>query len=98
MAMHFSFTPQHVQLVAACYPPSAALLATAPEYKPNSSELSRLTYYASNHPGKITRLSTELHRRVVADVRKARSGNSRARAYVAHLLMSQTLFTHSLAL
>lgn len=76
--------PHHVQLVAACYPPSAALLTAGPEYKPNSQELSRLTYYASNRPGKITKLSNEIQKRIVADVRRARSGNARGRAFVLH--------------
>jgi len=42
--MHI-FTPNHVQLLNACYPPSSALVA-APNYAPSSHELSRLTYYA----------------------------------------------------
>jgi len=42
--MHI-FTPNHVQLLKACYPASSAL-AAAPSYAPNSHELSRLTYYA----------------------------------------------------
>jgi len=73
-------TPHHAQLIAACYPPSAALLTSAPEYKPNSQELSRLTYYASNRPGKIAKLSGVLQKRVVTDARKAKAGNLRARA------------------
>jgi hypothetical protein len=95
MAMHFSFTPHHVQLIAACYPPSAALLATAPEYKPNSQELSRLTYYASNRPGKIAKLSAELQRRINADVKKARTGNTRARAYVHSAALDSLTIAHS---
>ncbi|EPQ59402.1 hypothetical protein GLOTRDRAFT_70807 [Gloeophyllum trabeum ATCC 11539] len=78
--MHIPFTPNHVQLITACYPPSAALLNSGPEYRPNSQELSRLTYYAANRPGKITKLGSELEKRVRADCRRAQAGNTRARA------------------
>ena len=78
--MHIPFTPNHVQLVSACYPPAAALLTAGPEYSPNSQELSRLTYYAANRPGKIGKLGAELEKRVRTDCRKAATGNTRARA------------------
>ncbi|KAH8105952.1 hypothetical protein BXZ70DRAFT_886723 [Cristinia sonorae] len=78
--MHFPFTPNHVQLIAACYPPNANLLTSGPDYRPNSQELSRLTYYASNRPGKINKLTSELERRVRVDCKKAQAGNLRARA------------------
>lgn len=67
-------------LIGACYPPSSALLAAGPDYRPNSQELSRLTYYAANHPGKIHKVGSELEKRVKADCTKAVAGNSRARA------------------
>ena len=79
--MHI-FKPNHVFLIGACYPPSSALLAAGPDYRPNSQELSRLTYYAANHPGKIHKVGSELEKRVKADCTKAAAGNSRARAYV----------------
>ncbi|KAI0638061.1 hypothetical protein C8Q77DRAFT_1089093 [Trametes polyzona] len=78
--MHIPFTPNHVQLVSACYPPNAALLTAGPEYAPNSQELSRLTYYAANRPEKINKLGSELEKRVKVDARKATAGNTRARA------------------
>ncbi|KAL6309605.1 hypothetical protein BKA93DRAFT_274079 [Sparassis latifolia] len=78
--MHLPFTPNHIHLISACYPPSAALLAAGQEYLPNSQELSRLTYYASNRPGKINKLSNELEKKARADCRKAQAGNTRARA------------------
>ncbi|KAI0921764.1 hypothetical protein AcV5_000732 [Taiwanofungus camphoratus] len=78
--MHLPFTPNHIHLISACYPPSAALVTSGPEYLPNSQELSRLTYYASNRPGKINKLSNELEKRVKTDCRKAQAGNTRARA------------------
>ena len=40
------FTPNHVQLLNACYPPTSALLTSGPGFNPNSQELSKLTYYA----------------------------------------------------
>lgn len=78
--MHHIFTPNHVQLLNACYPPSSALLAAAPNYAPNSHELSRLTYYASNNRGKLTKLGVELEKRLRTESRKACSGNLRMRA------------------
>ncbi|KAH7887618.1 hypothetical protein F5I97DRAFT_1951639 [Phlebopus sp. FC_14] len=77
--MHL-FTPQHVLLIAACYPPSSALLAAAPEYQPNTQELSRLTYYAANHPSKIQKLGSELEKRARTACSKASAGYPRARA------------------
>ncbi|KXN86404.1 Protein EFR3 [Leucoagaricus sp. SymC.cos] len=92
--MHHIFTPNHVQLLNACYPPSSTLQATAPAYAPNSHELSRLTYYASNNRGKLTKLGTELEKRLRAECRKACNGNPRMRA---SLLITLSIF-RSLAL
>ncbi|KZT12564.1 uncharacterized protein LAESUDRAFT_753636 [Laetiporus sulphureus 93-53] len=78
--MHLPFTPNHVHLISACYPPSAALPSAGPEYLPNSQELSRLTYYASNRSGKINKVASELEKRVRTDCRKAQGGNIRCRA------------------
>ncbi|KAJ7068417.1 hypothetical protein C8F01DRAFT_1364767 [Mycena amicta] len=74
------FTPAHVQQLNSCYPPSSALLTAGPDYSPNSQELSRLTYYASNHPGKLTKLGSELEKRVKLECKKAQAGNIRTRA------------------
>jgi hypothetical protein len=79
---HLPFTPNHVLLVSACYPNNAALLATNAEFKPNSQELSRLTYYAANRPGKINKLGQELEKRTTAEAKKAKAGNVRMRASV----------------
>ena len=78
--MHLPFTPHHVQLISACYPPSAALITSGPDYRPNAQELSRLTYYAANTPGKIHKLGSELEKRIRGECRKAQGGNSRSRA------------------
>ncbi|EIW82325.1 hypothetical protein CONPUDRAFT_164944 [Coniophora puteana RWD-64-598 SS2] len=77
--MHI-FTPNHVHLIAACSPPSSALLSAGPEYRPNAQELSKLTYYAANRPGKINKLGSELEKRIKSDSHKAQAGNARARA------------------
>ncbi|KAH9951692.1 hypothetical protein B0H21DRAFT_186856 [Amylocystis lapponica] len=87
--MHIPFTPNHLNLISACYPPSAALVTAGPEYLPNSQELSRLTYYAANRPGKINKLSSELEKKVKVDCRKAQAGNARARA---SLLITLAIF------
>ena len=76
------FTPNHVHLIEACYPPSSTLLSAAPEYSPNAQELSRLLYYAANRPGKINKLGGELEKRVRLECYKTQSGNARVRAYV----------------
>jgi hypothetical protein len=74
------FSPIHVQLIAACYPPSASLLTSGPHYHANAQELSRLTYYAANTPGKIQKLGEELQKRIKSEGRKALSNNPRSRA------------------
>ncbi|CAK5275407.1 unnamed protein product [Mycena citricolor] len=78
--MNFLFTPNHISLLNSCYPPTSSLLTAGPDYSPNSQELSRLTYYASNHPGKLAKFGSELEKRVKAEARKAQSGNMRMRA------------------
>ncbi|KAJ7684029.1 hypothetical protein B0H17DRAFT_1333101 [Mycena rosella] len=78
--MNFLFTPNHVQLLNSCYPPTSTFLTAGPDYSPNSQELSRLTYYASNNPSKLAKLGSELEKRVKAECRKAQSGNIRTRA------------------
>ncbi|KAF8076541.1 hypothetical protein FPV67DRAFT_1558991 [Lyophyllum atratum] len=87
--MHHLFTPNHVQLLNSCYPPTSSLLTAGPDYSPNTQELSRLTYYASNHPGKLTKLGTELEKRSRTESRKAKAGNIRARA---SLLITLAIF------
>ncbi|THH15379.1 hypothetical protein EW146_g5089 [Bondarzewia mesenterica] len=78
--MPLPFAPIHVQLITACYPPSAALLNSGPDYRPNAQELSRLTYYAANRPGKINKLGNEIEKRIRSECRKAQAGNARSRA------------------
>ncbi|KAF8341321.1 uncharacterized protein EI90DRAFT_3150476 [Cantharellus anzutake] len=71
-------TPNHVRLVSSCYPASA--LAAGPDFKPNPQELSRLTYYGTNRPGKLTKLGAELEKRAQAHSRRAATGNLKSRA------------------
>lgn len=86
--MHI-FSPNHVKLLNTCYPPTSGLLAAGPDYSPNSHELSRLTYYASNHPGKLAKIGSELEKRLKLECKKAKSGNIRSRA---SLLISLSIF------
>ncbi|PPQ83283.1 hypothetical protein CVT25_004022 [Psilocybe cyanescens] len=83
------FTPNHVKLLNSCYPPTSSLLTAGPDYSPNSHELSRLTYYASNHPGKLAKIAGELEKRLKAECKKTKSGNIRSRA---SLLISLSIF------
>ncbi|TRM67653.1 hypothetical protein BD626DRAFT_564571 [Schizophyllum amplum] len=76
------FTPNHVQLLNACFPPTSALLTSGPGFNPNSQELSKLTYYALNHPAKLTKLGSELDKRIKYEARKAQAGNMRSRVLV----------------
>lgn len=87
--MNLIFSPNHVLLCNACYPASSALASAGPDYSPNSQELSRLTYYASNHPSKLHKLGSELERRVKIHCRKAPNGNVRARS---SLLITLNIF------
>lgn len=80
LRMPFPLAPHHVQLINSCYPPASALVAAGPDYKPNSQEVSRLAYYASNRPGKIAKLASDLEKRALGDARKAAVGNARSRA------------------
>ncbi|KAF9057699.1 hypothetical protein BJ165DRAFT_1422569 [Panaeolus papilionaceus] len=74
------FAANHVKLLNSCYPPNSTLLAAGPDYSPNSHELSRLTYYASNHPSKLAKIGSELEKRLRLECRKAKDGNARSRA------------------
>jgi hypothetical protein len=78
---------EEARLLNDCYPPSKQLVPVSNEdlkasqdaYKPLSQELSRLTYYASNKPGKLNRLGKELELRVAGESRKALTGNVKSR-------------------
>ncbi|KZW04123.1 hypothetical protein EXIGLDRAFT_828046 [Exidia glandulosa HHB12029] len=78
--MPASMTSNHVRLIDACYPPSAVLASAAADFRPNAQELSRLTYYASNRPGKLTKLGVVLEKRTRQDARKAATGHVKSKA------------------
>jgi hypothetical protein len=82
-------TPNHVALIDACYPQSAALVTAAPDYAPNSQETSRLVYYASNRTGKTQKLGLELERRAAHEAARAAASNPRNRA---SLLITLAIF------
>ncbi|KZT53297.1 hypothetical protein CALCODRAFT_440295 [Calocera cornea HHB12733] len=82
-------TPNHVRLIDSCYPHHSALLATAPDYRPNSQELSRLTYYASNRPGKLPKITSYLEKRAKNEAAKAKYGNAKQKA---SLLITLAIF------
>ncbi|KAF8318102.1 hypothetical protein DL93DRAFT_427020 [Clavulina sp. PMI_390] len=65
------FAAQHTRLVSACYP--SAPLAAGPDFKPNSQELSRLTYFGSNKPGKLAKIGQEVEKHAQTDSRRAAS-------------------------
>ncbi|GJJ07493.1 hypothetical protein Clacol_001695 [Clathrus columnatus] len=87
--MRSPFTAYHVKLLQACYPPSSVLLSTGSECSPNSQELSRLTYFGTNNPAKLTKLGSELERRCRLEANRARTGNVKART---SLLLSLNIF------
>ena len=71
----------HRKLFDDCYPPPKALPATAPEYRPNANELSRLAYYAQNKPAKLAKVGALLIARSARDAQGINSSHSdRAKA------------------
>lgn len=75
-------TSNHVRLIDACYPSSAVLASAGTDFRPNAQELSRLTYYASNRPGKLTKLGVVLEKRTRLDARRAAVGHIKSKACV----------------
>ncbi|KAK4684800.1 protein EFR3, partial [Tremellales sp. Uapishka_1] len=69
-----------VALLNACYPPSKQLLSTAPDYRPLSQDLSKLTYYATNKPSKIAKIGEELEKRVHKEAMRSTGGYPKYRA------------------
>lgn len=62
----------HKKLVEDCYPVPKALVNAGPEFRPNSNELSRLAYYATNKPAKLTKVGNLLQTRATAEARAAK--------------------------
>ncbi|KAJ9108922.1 hypothetical protein QFC21_000243 [Naganishia friedmannii] len=81
---------EETRLLADCYPPKKQLPSSTSfnpalpssgidTVKPLSQELSRLTYYAANKPGKLRAIGEELDGRVAKHTRAAKSGNGKER-------------------
>ena len=60
---------KHVRLITKCYPPR-----TASPPKPNSSELSYLTYYTFTKPSKLKKVGHYLEDRACSGIIKGRTG------------------------
>lgn len=60
---------KHVRLITKCYPPR-----TANPPKPNSSELSYLTYYTYTTPSKLKKVGRYLQHRAQLGLTKGRTG------------------------
>lgn len=75
--MHLSFTPKHVRLISACYPPQP----TFPGPGPNPQQLSCLFHYASTKPRRVSKLAADLDRRVKREARRGQVADVCARAY-----------------
>lgn len=78
----------HKKLVDDCYPPPKALITSAPEYRPNSNELGRLTYYAQNKPAKLTKVGNLLEFKAQADARAAKASGPAADKGKAALMIT----------
>lgn len=78
----------HKKLVDDCYPAPKALLTSAPDYRPNSNELGRLTYYAQNKPAKLTKVGNLLESKAQADARSAKGSGPAADKGKAGLMIT----------
>ncbi|GAC93009.1 cellular morphogenesis-related protein [Pseudozyma hubeiensis SY62] len=87
----------HKKLVDDCYPPPKALVTSAPEYRPNSNELGRLTYYAQNKPAKLTKVGNLLESKAQADARAAKGSGPAADKGKAGLMITLGITKNLLA-
>lgn len=78
----------HKKLVDDCYPAPKALLTSAPEYRPNSNELGRLTYYAENKPAKLTKVGNFLESKAQASSAAAKGSGAAADKGKATLMIT----------
>ncbi|CBQ72418.1 conserved hypothetical protein [Sporisorium reilianum SRZ2] len=86
----------HKKLVDDCYPAPKALVTAAPEYRPNSNELGRLTYYAQNKPAKLTKVATLLDAKAQADARAAKGSGPAADKGKASLMITLAIIKNLL--
>jgi protein EFR3 len=63
--------PKHQVLILRCYPRYQKNVA---DVKPNSSELSYLTYYASTRRSKVQKVAAYLERKTGKDVSRGKNG------------------------
>jgi hypothetical protein len=68
------------KLLNDCYPPPKALLTSGPEYKPLSSDLSKLTYRCLNQSSKLAKVGEELEKRVAREAARSTAGHAKSRA------------------
>ncbi len=78
----------HKKLVDDCYPAPKALATSGPEYRPNSNELGRLTYYAENKPAKLTKVGNLLESKAQNDARAAKGSGPAADKGKAGLMIT----------
>ena len=68
------------KLLHDCYPPSKALATAGPDFKPLSSDLSKLTYRCTNQSSKLAKVGEELDKRVAKEAVKSTGGYAKSRA------------------
>ena len=71
---------QEITLINDCYPPSKALISSGPDYKPLSSDLSKLVYRCTNQSSKLVKVGEELDKRVAKEVTRSSGGYQKSRA------------------
>ncbi|CDU25745.1 related to EFR3-protein required for Stt4-containing phosphoinositide kinase patch assembly [Sporisorium scitamineum] len=86
----------HKKLVDDCYPAPKALVTSAPEYRPNSNELGRLTYYAQNKPAKLTKVANLLDSKAQAEARAAKASGPAADKGKAGLMITLAIIKNLL--
>ncbi|ORY35419.1 hypothetical protein BCR39DRAFT_509555 [Naematelia encephala] len=68
------------QLLSDCYPPPKALIASGPDFKPLSSELSKLLYRCTNQSSKLAKVGEELEKRALKESVRSSGGYQKSRA------------------
>lgn len=86
----------HKKLVDDCYPAPKALATSGPEYRPNSNELGRLTYYAQNKPAKLTKVGNLLESKAHIGARAAKGSGATADKGKAGLMITLAIIKNLL--
>ncbi|OBT42343.1 hypothetical protein VE00_06490 [Pseudogymnoascus sp. WSF 3629] len=79
--------PKHQVLVLKCYP---RITKGAVDVKPNSSELSYLSYYATTRRSKVQKVGAFLETKTASDVWRARIGNVQVTLQILEALIEKT--------